>query len=113
MDLARLAAALDPVMRRCRTPGERVAVMRAARASPCALSPGGAGAGRHLEHRGGEVDGHPGGVLLGAVEQGQGQVTPHPGDDGRASEGRQQRRGEGLAPGGEDQHRGGVGLRRD
>jgi hypothetical protein len=28
--LARLAAALDPVMRTARTPGERVAVMRAA-----------------------------------------------------------------------------------
>lgn len=36
--LARLAAALDPVMRAARTPGERVAVMRAAWAAAKVIS---------------------------------------------------------------------------
>lgn len=112
-DLARLAAVADREIALCATEAERVAARRMAWALVRAMSARGAGDGGHLEQRGGEVHREAGGVIPGAVEQGKGQVAPHPGDDGGARKTRQQPRGKGLAPGGKNQHGGGVGLRRD
>lgn len=112
-DLARLAAVADRELARCATKAERTAARRMAWALVRAISARGAGDGGHLEQRGGEVHREAGSVIPCAVEQGKRQVAPHPGDDGGARKTRQQPRGQGLPPGGKDQHGGGVGLRRD